>query len=260
MNTVRGGRSIAFLPSVGALVGALWLVFGATISARAALANEMPGAAHADTLGSALVEWAYDRWTVPWVQVQGPYDVLMARSYATLQVLACANADLEKERLVRHLSREECEHRMAAFRADQDSSLVFSVHLSTFAVPGARELLELDPSVRLALEDDIGRRWDPISLRRGPRVPTEVGMQLRRVYEPPWIRNGRGSFSRGFEVKTGREANLAEHRVGFSRRDPVTGDPVLAGSLHWLRLRMSQGQNEWVATWTFRSPPDEATP
>jgi hypothetical protein len=247
-------------PSILVLAGALAFAGGPPGSPATVVAGEARPPAHADTLGSALVEWAYDRWTVPWVQVQGPYGILTARSYATIQVLACAHADLERERLVRHLSAEECEHRMAAFRADQDTSLVFSLHLATFDVPGARELLQLDPSVRLALEDDTGRRWAQVSVKRGAMVPTEVDLRLRRTYDPPWVRNGRGEISHGFEVRSGKQANLVEHLVRFARRDPVTGDRVLGRDLRWLRLRISRGSNEWVATWVFRTPNGEDSP
>ncbi len=245
------------LPAAIALplcVGAWVLSIGpvsAGLPTAGAAAPDM-GMAPSDTLGAGSVEWAYDRWSVPWVQVQGPYDALMPHSYATLQVLACASADLERERLVRHLTREECEHRMAAFRADQDTALIFLVHLRTFRVPGADALLHLDSTVRLSLEDDGGRRWAPQSVERGPVVPTEAGLSLRRVYDPPWIRP-QGLGTRRNEVVQGKSVNVVEHRVRFSRRDPPKGDPVLRRDLRWLRLRISAGSEEWVATWSFRS-------
>jgi methionyl-tRNA formyltransferase len=41
-----------------------------------------------DSAGMAQMEWAYDSWTVPWVQVKGAAPALAPASHATLMVLA----------------------------------------------------------------------------------------------------------------------------------------------------------------------------
>ncbi len=98
--------------------------------------NAAPGLpeAAADTSGLMLLQWAYDAWTVPWVHVRGPAPMLAPASHATLMVLACETANLERDRLARHLSAEECEHRMAAIRADQDTALIFRLDLRSLTV------------------------------------------------------------------------------------------------------------------------------
>jgi hypothetical protein len=82
-----------------------------------------------DTSGTAVMQWSYDRWSVPWVQILGSAHALAPTSSATLMALECESADLERDRLARHLSAAECEHRMAAIRAGQDTSMSFRLDL-----------------------------------------------------------------------------------------------------------------------------------
>lgn len=224
-----------------------------------ATADELP----ADTVGTALVEWAYDSWTVPWVQVAGGSSMLAPASHVTLMVLACANADLERDRLARHLSREDCEHRMAAIRADQDSSLLFRLDLRVFGFPGSAGFVRLDSRTTLTLEDDRGRRWAPIDVRRGPAVLAASGLKLKRIYyHPPWLRGTQhqspypSDNPYPFDVGPGRDLTIAEHLVRFARRDPRTREPVVDRRTRWLRLRLGAPGQEWVSTWTFRQPED----
>lgn len=215
-----------------------------------------PSAAQAtitDTAGTGIVQWAYDRWTVPWVQVKGAGGELTSASHATLMVLSCEGASLERDRSTRHLSAAECEHRMAVLRADQDTALIFRLDLRVLEFQGADEVARLKPGVSVGLEDDRGRRWSPLETTRGPVMQIEVGQRLPRFrYQPPWNRNYPGSGSIHSEVIGGRRATLAEHRLRFLRRDPRSNEPVLGSNTHWIRLRLSYAGNEWVATWPIR--------
>jgi hypothetical protein len=216
------------------------------------------GEALPDTSGMALVEWAYDSWTAPWVQVTGGSPMLAPASHATLMVLACASADLERDRLARHLSREECEHRMADIRADQDSALIFRLDLRTFSFPGSAGLARLDARTTLMLEDDRGGRWSPLEIRRGPAVLAARGGKLRRLYEyhPPWVRGGEHRGPYAYDAAPGRDLTIAEHFVRFARRDVRSRELVLSSRTRWLRLRLRAPGYEWVSTWTFRQPGD----
>lgn len=208
----------------------------------------------ADTAGMAQLAWVYDSWTVPWVEVRGASAMLAPGSNATLLVLACETADLERDRLVRHLSPEECDHRMAAIRADQDSALILRLDLRALNLSGGESLVRLAPRVLVTLEDDQGHRWKPLEVKRGPAGPTAAGLKLKRIYyNPPWLRDWQRSPSGRFEVADGRDLTVAEHRVRFMRRDPDTGELIVSSRTRWLRLRISYGSSEWVATWTFRT-------
>ena len=249
-----GGRATHARSWAIAVVAVLALP-GAASRVPAARAGEKSAIA-ADTAGVALMEWAYESWTVPWVQVRGMTHILAPASHATLMALACETADLERDRLARHLSAEECEHRMAAIRADQDSALTFLLGLHTFDVPGADALARLDPRVTFALEDDRGRRWTPMEVIRGPAVPVTAGGQVKRIhYHPPWLRDGQHSYANEYALVNARPLTVAEHRLRFARRARRTGDLVVSSGTRWLRLRLASGTNEWIATWTFR--PDE---
>ena len=207
----------------------------------------------ADTAGVRLVEWAYDRWTVPWVQVRGSKSVLAPASHATFMALACRTADLERDRLARHLSAEECEHRMAAIRADQDSALIFRLHLETLDLAGADALARLRPPTVLSLEDDRGRRSLPLEVVRGPAVLLTTGGEVRRTYyHPPWLRSDRHGDVDAYGVADAAPATVAQHSLRFARRDPAGGGLVASKGTRWLRLRLAVGANEWVATWAFR--------
>ncbi len=172
-------------------------------------------------------------------------------------VLACASADLERDRLARHLSREECEHRMAAIRADQDSSLRFRLDLRVFSFAGSAGIVRLDSRTTLTLEDDRGRWWSPIEVRRGPAILVATGMKLKRIYyHPPWLRGAQDLNPYPYDVGPGRDLTIAEHLIRFARRDPRSGEPVVSSRTRWLRLRLKAPGQEWVSTWTFRQPED----
>lgn len=206
-----------------------------------------------DTTGTAQLEWAYDRWTVPWVQIAGPTQVFAAGSHATLMVLACETASLERDRLTRHLSAEECEHRMVAVRAEQDTALAFRLNLLVYDFRGANELARLAPSVTLRLEDDRGRRWAPLEVRPGPAVNITSGQKLKRLtYHPPWLRDIQDPHPLQYGVTEGRSVTVAEHRVRFARRDPRTGERLISRDTRWLRLRLAYPGYEWVAIWPFQ--------
>ncbi len=206
----------------------------------------------ADTAGTAFMQWTYDTWTVPWVQVAGR-KLLDPGSYATLVTLACETTTLERDRLARHLSPEECEHRMAAIRADQDTALIFRVHLRILDRSGASELVRLGPNVRAALEDDLGWKWSPPDIRRGAVLGMATSQKVTRVfmYHPQWMRGS--EFIHPDQYRTGdrRELTAVEYWIRFPRRDPESGDRILTRHTRWLRLRLSDGKNEWVATWPF---------
>lgn len=259
--TYRQGQAAASLggpPYPGAvilaLLGILLLVPAGPSHARTEAAQRE---APPDTSGMALVEWAYDSWTVPWVQIAGTSAMLAPASHATLMVLTCANADLERDRLARHLSREECEHRMAAIRADQDSALIFRLDLRVLGSAGSVGLARLDPHTTLTLEDDRGQRWSPTEVRRGPAVLAASGMKLERIYyHPPWFRGAQHLSPYPYEVNPGPDLTIAEHLVRFARRDSHSREPVVSSRTRWLRLRLKTPGHEWVATWAFRQPED----
>ena len=208
-----------------------------------------------DTLGTTLMQWTYDTWTVPWVQLRGPSAVLAPASNVTFMVLACETTTLERDRLARHLSAEECEHRMAAIRADQDSALIFRLDLRVFDFPGSTALVRLDPSVAFTLEDDRGRRARLLGIERGPVLGYAAAEKVKRVYayHPPWVRGIEHLAPQQYDVSWGRSLTVVEHRVRFDRRDLKTGDPLLGVGTRWLRLVVSVGRHAWVATWPFRS-------
>ncbi len=248
------GRPPCPVAVVLALLGVLMFV---NLRPGAAGAAADPGEAPPDTSGMALVQWVYDSWTVPWVQVVGATPMLAPSSHATLMVLACASANLERDRLARHLSREECEHRMGAIRADQDSALNFRLDLRVFSFAGSADLARLDPRTTLTLEDDRGRRWSPIDVRRGPVVVAATGAKLKRIYyQPPWLRGAPPLNPYQYEAGPGRDLTIAEHVVRFARRDPRSGEMVVSSRTQWLHLRLSMPGYEWVSTWTFRQSDD----
>ncbi len=217
-------------------------------------AAESPGAP--DTAGTALMEWAYDSWTVAWVQVRGTTPMFAPAAHATLMALACETADLERDRLARHLSAEECEHRMAAIRADQDTALIFRLDLRVFDYRDGDRVARLDPQMTIILEDDRGRRWRPVEVKRGPAVQIASGQKLKRIYyHPPWLHGSQHWYPDQYALTDGRSLTVAEHRLRFARHDPRTRESVLTRRTRWLRLRLAYRTSEWVATWTFR--PDE---
>lgn len=209
----------------------------------------------AETSGTAIMQWACDRWSAPWVQLSGGAHVLTPSSSATLMVLDCEAADLERNRLARHLTAAECEHRMTAIRAGQDTSLLFGLDLRVTDFSGAAGIVRLAPSTSIWLEDDRGRQWSPIETLRGPVVDVVRGERLRRVYDyyaPPWVRETRSGHPYRYEPYGGRPITIAQHRARFARRDRSTA-LVVTPSTRWLRLHLKNGSYEWVATWTFRS-------
>lgn len=182
--------------------------------------------------------------------------MLAPASSAILMVLECESADLERDRLARHLSSEECEHRMAAIQAGQDTSLLFRLDLHVIDLPGAPTLTRLGPGVSIWVEDDRGRVWYPIETLRGPVVDVVRGERLRRVndyYAPPWVRDGRLGHPSGYNPYGGRPITIAEHRARFAKRDIRSMDPRITRSTRWIRLHLKYGWSEWVATWAFRS-------
>ena len=208
-----------------------------------------------DTSGTGLMQWSYDRWSVPWVQVLGAVHALAPASNATLMVLECESADLERDRLARHLSAEECEHRMATIRAGQDTSLSFRLDLRVIDFPGVSGLTRLGPGTSVWLEDDRGQAWYPIATLRGPVLDVVRGERLQRVYDyyaPPWVRDTRSGHPYRYEPYGGRAITIAEHRARFERRDRQSTNPVISRSTRWLRLHLKYGSFEWVATWAFR--------
>ena len=116
---------------------ALWLALTmcSSLVTPSRAAEQEPPSGVSDTSGVALMEWAYDSWTVPWVQVRGVAPALAPASHATLMSLACETANLERDRIARHLSVEECDHRMAAILADRDSALIFRLDLRIIRLP-----------------------------------------------------------------------------------------------------------------------------
>lgn len=241
------------------------VVATALLLGRPAIAVDAPSAVESakpseggagDTTGMALVQWAWDSWTAPWVQTSGTYPMLAPSSHATLMALACETASLERDRLARHLNAEECEHRMAAIRSVRDTALIFRVDLRVFDFRGSDPLARLGHTVTFTLEDDRGRHWSPIETTRGPAVMVATGQRLKRIYyHPPWLRADQHLFPAQYGVADGRNLTVGEHRVSFPKRDPHTRELVVSRSTQWLRLRLSYPPNEWVATWTFR--PDE---
>jgi hypothetical protein len=228
---------------------------------NAAVPEPVPGSSAAtsayDSSATAVMQWSYDRWSAPWVQVSGRTHVLGSSSSATLMALECESADLERERLARHLSAAECEHRMAAIRAGQDTSLSFQLDLRVIDFPEASGLARLATGTSIWLEDDLGRRWSPIEMLRGPALSMVRGARLRRVhdfYSPPWVRDTRSVHPyRDFHVPYGgRPTSIGVHRARFAKQDRQTMSPVITRSTRWLRLHLKNGAYEWVATWAFR--------
>ncbi len=88
---------------------------------------------------------------------------MVPSAHATLIVLGCAMAELERDRLARHLDPQECEHRMAAIRADQDTALIFSVDLEVVESPVSLPLgppgTGSDPSPRGRALSYRGSEW-----------------------------------------------------------------------------------------------------
>lgn len=224
------------------------------LSSPAAGAPSVPPTPPEDTLGTTLMQWTYDKWTVPWVTLRGPAAVLAPASHVTFMVLACESTALERDRLARHLSAEECEHRMAAIRADQDTALMFRLDLRVFDFPGSTALVRLDPAVTFILEDDRGRRAPLLATERGPILGFAAAEKVKRVYgyHPPWVRGIQHLDAQQYDVGWGRSLTVVEHRLRFGRRDTRTGDPLLDAGTRWLRLRVSFGRYEWVAMWPFR--------
>lgn len=215
--------------------------------------------APSDTVGAGVMHWSYDRWSVPWVQILGGGQVLAPASSATLLVLECESADLERDRLARHLSAAECEHRMGAIQAGQDTSLLFRLDLRVIDFPGASGLTRLGSGVSIWLDDDRGRQWYPLETLRGPVVDVVRGERLRRVYDyyaPPWVRDARSAYPNRYEPYGGRPITIAQHRARFARLDRRSMDPVITRSTSWLRLHLKYGSFEWVATWAFRPDSD----
>lgn len=234
--------TVLFLAAVTTAMG---LIAASAISAAEMVAP--------DSTAMAQMEWAYDTWTVPWVQVKGAAPALAPASHATLMVLACQTANLERDRVARHLSREECEHRMGAIRAGQDSALIFRLDLRAFSFPRSSGLVRLDRLTTVTLEDDRGRQWKPIEVRRGPAVQVATGLKLERIYyHPPWLRGSQHLYPDQYDPGSGRDLTVAEHFVFFTRRDPRSGDTVASSRTRWLRVRLSSPGYEWVAMWTFR--------
>ena len=230
---------------------------GALTSPAAGTPSQAPPSPE-DTLGTSLMQWTYDTWTVPWVGVRGPAAVLAPASNVTFMALACETSNLERDRLARHLSAEECEHRMAAIRVDQDSVLIFRLDLRVFDFAGSTKLVRLDPGVTFTLEDDRGRKARPLGVERGPVLGYASAHKVKRVYayHPPWIRGLQHLDSDQYDVSWGRSLTLVEHRVRFARRDLKTGLPLLDSGTRWLRLRITVDRYVWVATWPFRQEQD----
>ena len=206
-----------------------------------------------DSAGMGLLQWAYDRWTVPWVQVRGAGTMLAPSSHATLMVLSCEGASLERDRATRHLSATECEHRMAAVRSDQDTALIFRLDLRVLEFRGTDDVARLKPGVALILEDDRGRRWNWLEVTRGAVLQLNLPQGLRRFrYQPPWSRNYQGQGPLYHDVDRSQRVTVAEHRVRFLRRDPASHELVIGGNTQWIRLRLSYAGHEWVATWPLK--------
>ena len=246
-----GGGEVGRVISVFLL--ALASIAGALTSPAASAPSATPPSPE-DTLGISLMQWNYDSWTVPWVPVRGPSPMLAPASNATLMVLACEVSRLERDRLARHLSAQECEHRMAGIRADQDTALIFRLDLRVFDFAGSAGLVRLDPPVSFILEDDRGRQSRALSIERGPVLGRATAKRLRRTYDyhPPWIRGREHLNWEQYDVSWGRNLAVVEHRVRFGRRDLRIGEPLLDASTRWLRLRLIYGRYEWVAMWSFR--------
>ena len=225
------------------------------LTASAAAGQDLASSAP-DTAGMAQKEWVYDSWTVPWTQVRGTGRILAPSSHATLMTLGCETAHLERDRLARHLSAEECEHRMASIRTDQDSALTIRIDLRVLGFDGTDPLARLRPGVTFQLETDRGGPWQPVAIARGPVIQLETGRKPRRIhyyYDPLWVRSSGPPHPAQNVLTEGRSVTVGEHRLRFERRDPPSQQLVIGPEVRWMRLRMRYVGHEWVATWAFRS-------
>jgi hypothetical protein len=204
-------------------------ILGAVLGSPAASPAAAP-----DKTGAGPVEWASDPWTWPWVQVAGSTLLLSPRSYATLEVLPSAAEDLERERAARDLV------------AEQDTVLVVQLHVRVLDAPGAEGLAWLSPDVEVTLQDDLGRRWTPVQVNRGPVVPAGV--------KPPRFLDDLGWLRGPVDVIKGKELMVGEHRLRFVRRDKAMGGPAIHARTKWFLLRVSYAGNEWVSNCVFRLP------
>jgi hypothetical protein len=166
--------------------------------------------------------------------VAGSTLLLSPRSYATVEVLPSAAADLERELATRD------------FVADQDTALVVQLHVRVLDAPGAEDLAWLSPDVEVTLQDDLGRSWIPVQVNRGPVVPASL-KPPRFLDDLRWMR-GPVDFIKGKEFMVG------EHRVRFLRRDKSMGGPSIHARTRWFLLRLSYAGNEWVSNCVFRLP------
>ena len=243
-----------------AVLAAVAAMTATSVMAQESVRGDSPTTA-SDTSGAGVMQWSYDRWSVPWVQVLGSAQVLSPTSSATFMALECESADLERDRLARHLSAAECEHRMATIRAGQDTSLLFKLDLRVLEFAGVAGLGRLGPGTSIWLTDDRGRVWQPIETLRGPVVDVIRGERLRRVsdyYAPPWVRDVRSGRSYRYEQYGGRPITIAEHRARFTKQDRRSLAPAITRDTQWIRLHLKYGSYEWVATWAFR--PDSKFP
>ena len=240
-----------------AIVQVVVAVAGTTIvTAHAAepATGRAAGTHAGDTTGSALIEWSYDTWTVPWVQVREGSQRLDPASHGTLMTVACENSILERDRKVRHMSPEYCEHRMAEIRTDHDTALVIRLELRVIGRKGASEPAHLGSRTTATLEADDGWRWAPVDLGHGLSLGTATSGETRRIsiYRPQWMRGS--EVTRGAQGAAER-CPATEYWIRFPRRDPKTGRQLLTPATRWLRLRLASSEDEWVATWPFI--PDE---
>ena len=221
------------LSVVGVLAAVL--VGPAVSPANASGPANAPGPAAApDTTGAGLAEWASQAWTWPWVQVAGSTLLLSPQSYATFEGLPSAAADLERERGTRDLV------------ADRDTAMLVQLHVRVLDAPGAEGLVWLSPDVEVTLQDDLGRRWIPVQVNRGPVVPAGL--------KPPRFLDDMGWMRGAADVIKGKELMVGEHRLRFVRRDKSMGGPAIHARTRWFLLKLSYAGNEWVSNWVFRLP------
>lgn len=204
-------------------------ILGAVLGTPAASTAATP-----DTTGAGLVEWGADPWTWPWVQVAGSTLVLSPRSYATFEVLPSPATDPERDRATQDLV------------AEQDTALVVQLHVRVLDAPGASDLAWLSPDVDVTLEDDLGRRWTPVQVNRGPVVPAGL--------KPPRFLDDLGWMRGPVDFFKGKELLVGEHRLRFLRRDKSMGGPTIHARTRLFSLKVSYAGNEWLSTWVFRLP------